>query len=230
MYIISNCDHAGIWRANLTMFNLIARADVNLKDFLSAVNEEKERLRLLPNGKIFVTGFVQFQYGENLNPRNRVHMSVLDILAENGVEFDGPNKDSIRPQLDPNNGPKDKDKDKDKDIESFRSTLPDTHNTDDFVAAWMEFKDHRREIKKPLTPRAAAMQLKLLFNYDANTAVKMIQKSIASGWQSIYELKGNGYEGQPRTDQRNVSRAGGSTTVTDARRRFDKVYPTPGKG
>ncbi len=64
--------------------------------------------------------FVRFQYGK-LNPENRAHKSVIDLLMKNGV-----NPETLAPSkgLDsPSEGCKDKDKDKDKDKEEEKDLL-----------------------------------------------------------------------------------------------------------
>ena len=59
-------------------------------------------------------------------------------------------------------------------------------------ATWEEFRKHRQEIKKPMTPRAEKMILKelsVLSVGDTDKAVKILEQSIGSGWTSIYGLK-----------------------------------------
>ena len=77
LYIISQCDHAGIW--NIDCSDLIEdtgiEEDFDIDHFLGLCNIEfnkktgkknfKERLRLLPNGYIWVTQYIQWQCGPN---------------------------------------------------------------------------------------------------------------------------------------------------------------------
>lgn len=108
MFIKDSCDHAGIWRPNISIFKKVHGSRVELNDALSIFNQDKERILLLPNGRWFLVGFIPFQYGCRLNANNRMHKSVLDLLKMNGVRLT-----SIRPQIEVNDTPKDKDKDKD---------------------------------------------------------------------------------------------------------------------
>lgn len=108
-YINDKCDHAGIWRPNKRKFEFGSRCKVDLNKFLTLINEEKERIFTLDNGRWFIVGFIPFQYcdrGRILNTNNRVHASVLEILKKNGV-----NLTLIRPLIEVKEGVKDKDKD-----------------------------------------------------------------------------------------------------------------------
>lgn len=65
----------------------------------------------MENGRWLIPDFISFQYGNHLNPNNRVHLSIIKVLETNGVKLT-----SIRGLLDLKDRVKDKDKDKDKDI------------------------------------------------------------------------------------------------------------------
>ncbi len=67
--------------------------------------------------------------------------------------------------------------------------IPGILNTIDFMAAWGEYVQHRKEIKKPLTPTAGKRQLKQLESWGLQRAIVAINHSIAKGWLSIYEPK-----------------------------------------
>ena len=88
-------------------------------------------------------------------------------------------------------------------------TIPDCLNTPAFTAAWNDFTEHRKEIKKPMTPRAAAMQLKKLEAYTPDIAAAMVEQSIAGGWQGIFELKYNGSKGNGRKPQHETKHLAG---------------------
>lgn len=110
MFVKDTCDHAGIWRTNISTFKKIHKSRVEIQEALKAFNEDKDRVLVLPNGRWFLINFIPFQYGRVLNLRNRVHESIVKILKDNDVKLT-----SIRPQIEVNDGVKDKDKDKDKE-------------------------------------------------------------------------------------------------------------------
>jgi len=85
IYVCDNCDHAGIYKLNKRMFELLIGAKINTDDFLTTINAEKDRIILLDNGKWYITKFIEFQYGPTLNPNNRVHKSILTLLIKNAI-------------------------------------------------------------------------------------------------------------------------------------------------
>ena len=96
-FLCDKCDHAGIWKVNMKLaeFHLERKPDLSvLGDRVAWLNDEK----------IFLPGFLSFQYGM-LNENSKVHKSVLDKLKKEGVSI---------PYGNPMEWVKDKDKDKDK--------------------------------------------------------------------------------------------------------------------
>ena len=70
-------------------------------------------------------------------------------------------------------------------------TIPDLLNTPEFVKCWEQWKQYRRELKKPLAPTTEGHQLKKLAGHDVDTAIAMLEQSMEKGWQGIFELKGD---------------------------------------
>ncbi len=60
-------------------------------------------------------------------------------------------------------------------------------SSDEFIAAWNAWLDHRRETKKKLTPTSVRMQFKKLAAMGEARAIAAIEHSIASGYQGIFE-------------------------------------------
>ena len=89
IYVCDNCDHAGIFKPNKRMFELLIGHEINVESFLDNVNLNKPRICVLGNGRWFLTGFIEFQYGNKLNPNNRVHKSILKLLNDNDLNWDG---------------------------------------------------------------------------------------------------------------------------------------------
>jgi hypothetical protein len=116
-YIKDNCNHAGIWRPNKRQLEFITNSKIDLNEFLSLLNSEKERVVVLEDGKWYLADFISFQYGNILNENNRVHASIVKELIASKIDtcnFEVKER-SIRPQDNPNQGVKDKEKDKDID-------------------------------------------------------------------------------------------------------------------
>jgi hypothetical protein len=56
-----------------------------------------------------------------------------------------------------------------------------------FRLAWSEFKTHRKQIKKHLTPLAESKALNELVALGEQRAIAAINHTIARGWQGIRE-------------------------------------------
>lgn len=54
---------------------------------------------------------------------------------------------------------------------------------------WNEWEQHRKEIKKALTPSTRAKQLKFLSQFDPATQSEIIDQSITNGWTGLFEVK-----------------------------------------
>ncbi len=94
LYLTDNCDHAGIWRVNIRLAGFVTGIEGLTKEkALEAFGD-----RVLDLGEYwFLRKFVEFQYGK-LNPENKVHYSVLKVLAKFGLD---PAKDLASPLVDP---------------------------------------------------------------------------------------------------------------------------------
>lgn len=76
-----------------------------------------------------------------------------------------------------------------KEMLSFSTMLPEKLQTPEFVKKWVEWEQYRRSKRKPISPAAAALQIKLLSNYDEATAIQIIDFSIASDYQGLFPPK-----------------------------------------
>ena len=86
-YIKDKCDNVGIWRPNKSVLQKIITEPLSLDDFLSFLNIEKERIRVLPTGRWWVKDFFIFQYGNKFSPTSPVHKGALKILVQNGIHI-----------------------------------------------------------------------------------------------------------------------------------------------
>lgn len=100
LYLLDDCDHAGIWHADFEV------AELRLGTKLSQKKAEglfEQKVVLLDNGsKWFIPDFITFQYGE-LTEKNKMYKPVSLVL----------NKYHLMGHLSPINGVKDKVKEKD---------------------------------------------------------------------------------------------------------------------
>ncbi|MDB4731516.1 hypothetical protein OAF98_03840 [Planctomicrobium sp.] len=64
--------------------------------------------------------------------------------------------------------------------------MPETLSVPGFQSAWMEWCSYRRESKKPISKRAAHLQIAQLSKVGPDAAVAAIQKSILNDWQGLF--------------------------------------------
>lgn len=57
--------------------------------------------------------------------------------------------------------------------------------------AFLDFINHRKQLKKPMTERAIELSVKKLEKQTEQNAIKMIENSIENGWSGLFELKGD---------------------------------------
>jgi len=65
--------------------------------------------------------------------------------------------------------------------------------------AWSEFEQHRKDIKKPLTPMAAKKNISILEKHKTQQQ-EIIDKTIANQWTGLFALKGNFQDNKTITD------------------------------
>lgn len=112
-YILSNCNHAGIWDVDIELASFQIGCELK-KD--SAIMYLREHIHIIDNEKKwFIKDFIKFQYGE-LKENNKPHISVINILKEYDLI------PTLRGIDTPSEGVKDKDKDKVKDKDNIKET------------------------------------------------------------------------------------------------------------
>lgn len=110
-YMLANCDHVGFFKVNLRPFRGLIEVNLTSTDALKFFNNRKNRIRVIRENYWYIEDFIVYQYGTTLNLKNRLHLSIVKKLKEEGVELT-----SIRGLVEVKDTLKDKDKDKDKEI------------------------------------------------------------------------------------------------------------------
>ena len=208
VYLLCECDHAGIWSVELDVAQL--RMGMKL-DPEKALEKMGGAVVSIEGGtKWYLPDFIAFQYG-TLNPANRVHESVLSLLSKHGID---PNEEQEKKGLvSPLQGAKDKDKDKDKDLDTDkeeRAHEPEVIPAGCTPPMWEAIKrwgQYRREKRLTLTPSGRAAFLKKCIEWGEERAVAAIDHSILQGWTGCYEPKPNATtNGQATEDSREQRR------------------------
>ena len=82
LYILDDCNHAGIWEIDLDVASIRVGEAVGYKD----LDVFGSKIIMFDNNeKCFIPDFIDFQYGE-LNPNSNVHKSVILLLSRYNLE------------------------------------------------------------------------------------------------------------------------------------------------
>lgn len=150
LFLLDECDHAGIWHVEMD----IAEARLGIKLSLTKIRGLfKEKVVEFDGGnKLFVPDFVQFQYGI-LNPDNKAHRSVINILSRYKLMGHGSPLEEAKD--------KDKELDKDKDTDKGEGIFSIEH------CAFLALRDERF-VRANKTDQA---QMKVFNEYLETTSV-----------------------------------------------------------
>lgn len=138
-YLLDNCDHAGVIDLDLEAAAFDAGGRIEEKHLA----ELQSRFERLPSGKIWIHGFVKFQYG-TLNRTCRPHLAVFKRLEFHGIHSDRVNI----PYTKSSSTLKDQDQDQDQDKEGVRGEQNGCYHKDSRIALhWLNEKSgkHFRE-------------------------------------------------------------------------------------
>lgn len=80
-YLFDSCDPSGVWSPNWKLASLHIGEAVEIGDVVSLPDTLVE---VLPNGKIFLPGFIDFQYGQ-LSENSPAHKPVFLAITKNGL-------------------------------------------------------------------------------------------------------------------------------------------------
>ncbi len=106
-YIFDKCDSSGCWKPNWKLASLHIGEEVTELDLKKLPIHQYE---ILPNGKIFITDFINFQYG-TLSKKSPAHNPVFLAIEKNNLS------DRVFNRVSNNLKEKDKDKEEEKEEE-----------------------------------------------------------------------------------------------------------------
>lgn len=201
LYLLDNCDAAGVADLDHDLANFQIGSEV---DWDALVGCSEGRIEKLESGKLWLTRFVSFQYGE-LSDECRPHKAVLALIEKHKLDqrvSKGYPKgiDTLQD--------KDKDKDKDKDNKKKKevSPPPDTSEIEppalrEAVDGWLVYKAERKEIYKASGLRALLSRVKnLAAEHSPQAVVDAIQRAMANDWKGFDHDIGSPPRGSPRRD------------------------------
>jgi hypothetical protein len=183
-FIICDCKASGIWAKDLEVASLYIGFKITEKDF--DVFLKLGKAIDLKDGNYFFPDFIEHQYPKGLSDKNPAHINIiLDLKKYNLID------ENLKPLTSPLKGTKVmvmvKEKETVKETETKIEKTP-------LEVKFEEFLKFRKAKKVPVLPESVdALKSKLwkLSNKNEDTAIEILNESIANGYQGIFELKNN---------------------------------------
>jgi hypothetical protein len=218
-YILCDCNHAGIWIVDFEAARMYLGKDVKIceRAALEAFNKDEKRVIPIDYGeKWFIVGFIEYQYGE-LNPRNRVHASVIKMLERYGLWKDGKLNVDVsnvpvrklpqQKQLADTQEQQEQQETEDELLAAVTDVKPKGYeqmNLDfisedfrDIFYTWLDYKRERRERYKTQSSLETAYKRMLnLGNSDRLQVRLVVEQSIGNNWAGLFALR----EARKQTD------------------------------
>lgn len=129
-YMLSTCDHAGLFKVNLRSFCNLLGVQISDTKALDYFNLGKSRIRVISKSVWFIEDFFSFQYGQIFNFNNNVHESIDKMYKKHSINtlqlrgLKEVKERTPRGQRGDTDTPKDKDKDKDIQSTTVEKQLP----------------------------------------------------------------------------------------------------------
>lgn len=94
-YICDECDGAGVWKVNLKLASFCIGVEVVTADL--AAFEWGKRIIDLGNGRLWITGFLKFQY-TTLSPKNKAHIGMMRTIVRDigSLPLEGETKNLVQ--------------------------------------------------------------------------------------------------------------------------------------
>lgn len=107
LYIKDNCDHAGLWKIDaIQVMEDVGIDSVDIKEFIQSCNKDydaftgkeikRDRIRIVHDNLLWITGFVQFQYknkdSDEVNPHGNFAKGAINVLQANNLLEEAVNK------------------------------------------------------------------------------------------------------------------------------------------
>lgn len=199
IYILDECDNAGIWHVEPEIAEIRIGEKINLQ--LAKKQLGKHIIEIDDGEKWFIPSFIQFQYGQ-LNPNVKAHKSVLDKLQQKNLIQTYEQLINCSQEVKDKDMDKVKDKDKVKSIaeeipadiqQMFVRTLgrnpkiPEVEETEKLIKLY-----GRENVHQVL--KAAALRGINSFNYLQS------QLEVINGQLNLKPYNGNGKQATPRRE------------------------------
>ena len=85
LYIVTKCDHAGIWDADFEAASFFIGEEVSIKDLDFMSNKVIKVKTKSESEQLFIPDFIEYQYGK-LSSTSKPHISVSKRLESKGLK------------------------------------------------------------------------------------------------------------------------------------------------
>ncbi len=86
IYMLDNCDHAGIWDVDIDLASFMIGSELNINEIKK---DFKKQIIEINDHKWLIQDFIEWQYkcsASELNPSNKAHLSVIRILERQDIK------------------------------------------------------------------------------------------------------------------------------------------------
>ena len=163
IYLVDECNHAGIWEVDFELANFVMGVEISEENALKIYDGRIKKT----GDKWFLPKFIEFQYGV-LNPENRAHLSVINILKKEGLY-----KGLIRPLQGRKDMDKVKELDKDKDKERIATEIYEHYKNN---IRGIGSADAKRSLVKLLKQYEKEVLIESIDNYRESLEIRNMEK------------------------------------------------------
>lgn len=198
-YMLDKCDLAGIWDVNFKSASFHIGQPIKEDEALKYLGSQVVKI----NDKYWlILDFMRFQNGWPLNDKSPVHKKIIELLNQKGIEITENNTLYHRVSnrvLDKGIVIVDVKVMNEVSIKVDGQEISELiypFSSENFKQVWgywkeYKLKEHKFRYKTLLSEQAALKTIGELSKQDEETAIKIIQQSIANGWQGFFEIKNN---------------------------------------
>lgn len=87
-YLKDHCDVVGVISPRIKKFERFTDFKIDVDSAIEFLNEGKERIVKIPNGKWVIKDFVSFQNGKVIGDRSSIHRTIRKKMDEHGITPD----------------------------------------------------------------------------------------------------------------------------------------------
>ena len=203
LYVCDDCDHSGIWQVDIE----VAEIRIGEKlDGKKAIELFGDKIIPLDKGtKWFIPSFIEFQYPSGLNENNKAHIGIIKNLERYKDEID-----NFKPLESPLQGAMVMDMDKVMVKDKVKEMVILPFESENFIKYWTFWKDFKNKqfnfkFKTAQSEQSALNDLVNLSDGYEETAIKIIEQSMAKGWKGLFKLKNESNESGTFTNNRKLS-------------------------